>query len=73
MEDHKHVIGVIASPAGLMLAYRRDEGLMREYGGMDFPYCPICGKPNTVAKAKTVEFDDGEAYCVGDKWYSGRL
>ena len=44
--EHRCIIGVIASPEGLMIGYAGDERLMREYGGMEFPYCPMCTQPN---------------------------
>ena len=69
MDKHRCIIGVIASPEGLMIGYKGDERLMREYGGMEFEYCPICGWANTEAKATVIEFDDGKARQVGNRFY----
>ena len=70
--DHRHIIGIIASPTGLMVAYQGDERLMKVYGGMEFEYCPICGWANHSLKSTVIEFDDGaNAVKVGNRFYSG--
>ena len=67
--DHRHIIGIIASPTGLMVGYQGDERLMKVYGGMEFEYCPICGWANHGLKEIVVEFDDGaSALRVGDRF-----
>ena len=72
--EHRCIIGVIASPEGLMIGYQGDERLMSTYGGMEFEYCPICGQPNTEAKATVIEFDDGaHAVKVGNRFYTDRI
>ena len=72
MGEHRHIIGIIASPTGLMVAYQGDERLMKVYGGMEYPYCPMCTRPNNGHKATVIEFDDGaNAVKVGNRFYTG--
>ena len=71
MDNHRHIIGIIASPTCLMVAYQGDERLMKVYGGMKFEYCPICGWANHSLKATVIEFDDGVATRIGNRFYTG--
>jgi hypothetical protein len=43
---HFCIVSLIASPCGIMVGYERDALMFKEYGGMRFDYCPLCGKRN---------------------------